>query len=330
MAAGCSPRPPEALNPPRLLYGLGIDSDAPVAALASSTMAGRSDLRWRFRSMPPGYDHIAEHDWEEYRRVDESSLRAARAPGHALYRLAYDDGTEFALDAAGTTVWARTAPGATLEDTATYLLGPVMGFVLRLRGITCLHAAAVEVEGRAIAFAGHAGSGKSTTAAAFARAGHAVLTDDVTALAELDGRLHVEPAYPRVRLWPEAVQSLFGSSEALPRITPSWDKRFLGLGDDGYRFQRSRLPLAAVYVLDRRVEGEGEALPIGGPDAVVELVTRGYSTRLLDAAMRAREFDALSRMVAEVPVFRLAVPEGIGRLGPMCRAIAERAAHAAL
>ena len=313
----------------RLLYGLGIEADAPIAALATLPASPRRDVRWNLESMPPGYAGFDDTDWEDYQRVDESSVSASRLPDGTLFRLAYDDGTEFAIDARGTEVWARSAAGATLEDTATYLLGPVMGFVLRLRGVTCLHASAVAIGGRAIAFAGHAGSGKSTLAASFARLGHAVLTDDVTALGVEDGAFHVEPAYPRVRLWPESVRSLFGSADALPRITPTWDKRFLGLDGGAYRFQGRRLPLAAVYVLEGRGAGAGIE-PLEAPEALMALIARAYSARLLDKAMRAEEFGVLSRLVGGVPVLRARAPEGLGELPEFCETIAARHANASL
>src|SRR5690348_16585408 len=102
-----------------------------------------------------------------------------------------------------------------------------MGFVLRLRGALCLHASSVAVGDSAVALVGLPGAGKSTTAAAFACAGFSVLSDDVVALADEGPQFYVHPGYPRVNLWPDSVQELFGSEDALPRITPTWDKRYL-------------------------------------------------------------------------------------------------------
>src|SRR4029077_52896 len=91
---------------------------------------------------------------------------------------------EFAIDAGGKRIEVRWADSTTLENARSYLLGPVLGFLLRLRGVTCLHASAVAVDDFAVAIAGPPGSGKCTTAAAFARRGHAVLSDDVVPLLE--------------------------------------------------------------------------------------------------------------------------------------------------
>src|SRR5437762_799646 len=62
------------------------------------------------------------------------------------YRFCYADKTEFVIDEAGTEIWADWVEPLTLEDTATYLLGPIMGFVMLLRGVVCLHASAVVID----------------------------------------------------------------------------------------------------------------------------------------------------------------------------------------
>ena len=306
----------------RRLYGLGIEADAPIAALLDLPPAPRCDVRWSFRPAGPESD-LVDATWLEYRRVEESCLRVHHHAGHGMYRMAYDDGTIFVVDADGTHVRAATPSGATLEDTATYLLGPVMGFVLRLRGVTCLHASAIAIDGRAVAFAGHAGSGKSTLAAAFARLGHAVLSEDVTALAVDHGVLHVEPSYPCVRLWDESVTALFGAADALPLITPNWDKRFLGLARGPHRFEERRLPLAAIYLLGDR-SSERVTTDLDPSAALMGLVERAYSVHLIDPAMRAREFDVFARVVEDIPVRALSLTDELADVSRWCREIARR------
>jgi hypothetical protein len=226
--------------------------------------------------------------------------------GH-FFRLRYADGTDFLVARSGTEVWAVWPEPLTLEDTATYLLGPVMGFVLRLRGVVCLHACAVALGGRAVALVGQAGAGKSTTAAAFARRGVPVLSDDVTRLDDQGGTLLVQPGNPRLRLWPDSAQVLFGTPDPLPRLTPNWDKLYLDLGGDDFPFQDTPLPLGAVYVLgegggDRRAPSVELLLPHEG---LMELVGNTYVNYLLDRSMRAREFELLGRLVRHVPVRRV-------------------------
>jgi len=309
------------------LYGVGVRFNRPLGGLRGLPSCDRAEVSIHIGDLPreladerlPARDRYVG----EAQSPDAApSVRFAEALDRAFYRFSYADGTRIVVDRAGDNVWATVPEGATVEDTGTYLLGPTMGFVLRLRGLVCLHASAVEIGGAAVAFAGEAGAGKSSLAAAFAQRGHRVLTDDVGALRLLDGRVHVAPAYPRVRLWPDSADALFGSRDALPRITPSWDKRYLDLNDGARRFADEPLALAAIYVLRRGRRDLSPSIQALDPrTALIELVPQMYSTRLLDGPMRAREFEFLSILVAAVPVLRLTCPEAFGRIHEVCDAV---------
>jgi hypothetical protein len=170
---------------------------------------------------------------------------------------------------------------------------------------------------------GPSGSGKSSTAAGFARLGYALLTDDLIALRESDAGFGVEPAFPRVHLWPQSARSMFGSWDALPRITPNWDKRRLDLDDQGFRFQRSALPLAAIYFLgDRGAAGDTPRIEAVSPaHALIALVSDSHATEFVDPPQRAAEFDALARLLARVPSRRVTPSEDLARIPELCEAI---------
>jgi hypothetical protein len=258
----------------------------------------------------------------------EPNLTVDRLGHGSLFRIRYADGVDFVIDGKGERVWAAWPSPWTVDDVATYLLGPVLAFVLRLRGITCLHASAVAIEDRAVAFVGPAGAGKSTIAASFARRAHAVLSDDVLAVGA-DGVVH--PGSPRIRLWPESVRALYGATDALPRLTPTWEKRFLQLAADGYRFEDRPLPLTAIYLLDRHdVRSEPPRLAVLPPaGALLALVANTQAGHLLDRRMRADEFRCLSGLVASVRVCRLTAPDDFGALPALCDAVLEDVLHAA-
>ena len=227
-------------------FGLSLRTNQGVPGLMPSSVASAADTQiwldaWplspRTHDLPGEAWHVSEGQGQ-----NTPALRVWRLAGGAYFRLRYSDGTEFLVDRAGSEVWATWPDSSTLEDTATYLLGPILGFVLRLRGITCLHASAVVVGDRAIALIGPANAGKSTTAAAFCRRGHPILADDIVALLERDEIVQVQPAYPQLRLWPDSVALLYGTSDALPRLTPTWDKRALDLTQNGCRYQSNSRP----------------------------------------------------------------------------------------
>lgn len=227
-----------------------------------------------------------------------------------------EDGVEFCLDRELKTVWAVWPKGCSFEITLGYLVGPIFGLLLRLRGAVCLHASAVSIEDRAIVFVGSEGAGKSTTAAAFAQQGFSVLSDDIVALIEREQQFHVVPACTRLNLWPESVKLLYGSPEALPQILSDCEKRYLKLGEGGKtRFEQRALPIGVIYVLENSPPNSAKSVgPISQQAAIMALVTNSYATNFLDAQQRAAEFSVLSRLVAAAPVRQINVRRGA--IGP--------------
>jgi hypothetical protein len=235
------------------------------------------------------------------------------------FQLAYSDGTRFVADGGAAHIWGTYQPPLTAEDMATYFLGPVLGFVLRRRNINCLHASGVEIQGRAVCFCGDAGFGKSTTAAALALRGLPVLAEDIVALAEDGGEFRAVPGYPRVCLWPESVRMLLGRDDALPQLTPVWEKRYLELDEQRAKFVQASLPLGLLYLFAPRSSEHGvpRVDKISPRDALLELVQNTYMNWVLNREQRAKEFDALCRLVQLVPVRRIvphANPEKIAAL----------------
>jgi len=292
------------------VYGFRVRSNLPLPGLEVLPYAERTDVSiWlgRGSTLASELVHVEREPFFVSPDLDgrgEPVLAVWKLARGAFFQFLYGDGTEFVVDGQGTRIWASWPEGLTLEDTVTYLLGPILGFVLVLRGITCLHASAVAIGNQAIALVGPQGVGKSTTAAAFARLGYPVLSDDVVPIREQGGDFLVSPGYPRLNLWPESVSALYGSPATLPPITPNWDKCYLALNENGHHFQRVSLPLTAIYFLGDRSDDLRapfiEAVAI--KEGLVALIANTYVNHLLDKEMRAREFQLMGGVVARVPV----------------------------
>lgn len=308
------------------LYGLRVESSAPLPALPRSGDDGEADVRVLLGGHPAASEEVegwrSLHASPRSNADDEPTVTVEGSADGAWLRLRYADGTVFTVDAAGTRVGCTWRAPMTPEDTATYLLGPVFGVVLRLRGLTCLHASAVAVDGRALLLCGPAGAGKSTTAAAFAARGHRVLGDDVAALEDGPGAMRVHPAYPQLRLWPGAVQALYGSDAELPPLTPNWEKRYLDLGDRGV-FHPDPLPVGAVYLLADREEGDGAPRlePLSEGRAVMALVSNTYSGWLPGRDAQVRDLARFVSLARQVPVVRAVPHDHPARLGELCAMI---------
>jgi hypothetical protein len=311
-------------------YQLRISSNLLLPGVRESPAPDGVDLQVRLQEdffgthrvlyAPANFFYVSQNCNEQ----GHPTLRVGVVADGSYYVLLYGDGVRFAVDRNGREVWMDWPETSTFEDAATYLMGPVLGYVLRRRGIVSLHASSVAVGDRAIALVGEGGAGKSTTAAAFACLGYGVLCEDLVPLADQGNRFLVQPGYPRVNMWPDSVRSLFGSEEALPRITPTWEKRFLALDQDGFRFETRPLGLGAIYILRPRDSASPvlsfEAMTPSS--ALIELVANTYVNYLLDAEMRRQEFDVLGRLVATVPVRCVKPPDDPSRLREFAESLA--------
>jgi hypothetical protein len=279
------------------LYGRAVRSDLELRFLRPTQEAPEDAMTLRLQ---PSGQTVASTPWYESDRGDEGGIRVGRtSPGELVIRFA--DATVFRVAADGRAIETLTAPSHyTPADLAAYAVGPVLAIALHLQGALLLHAAAVVSEGAAVLFAGPSGSGKSATAARLHREGWGLLSDDVTEV-RADPWTAL-PAIPAVRLWPDAVQTLFGADAVFEDRAPSWDKKIVTVPEEN-----SARAIAAVVLLDR-ANGPRTPERLRGREAWSQLIAHAYTAALPDKAMAARIFDATARLAADVPLYRFAPP----------------------
>jgi len=309
------------------IYGLKLSSDSSIPGLRAKNEGPFSaDVCVELRAQPEWV-----RDGLELPAVILQSLPASpetQDPAFVLtsfgdgrfFQLSYSDGACFVVDEAATRVWGTGGEFLTMEDLSTYFLGPVMGFILRKRGTMALHASAVCMDDKAIVLTGEAGAGKSTTAAALALRGAAVLCEDIAAVEERDGAFSIELGYPRICLWPSSVEMLMGSADALPRLTPNWDKCFLPLDGHLARLETMKRPLGAIYILAARETAANAPRieDVSNREVLLELVQNTYMNWLLDRRQRAAEFELLAYLVSRVPVRRIVPHSDPALVGALC------------
>jgi hypothetical protein len=228
----------------------------------------------------------------------------------AGFILNYDVGIQFLVDRRGERIRIAPCKDSSLDEIVALLLGPVFGFVLRLRGCVCLHASAVMAGSKAIAFMGPSGSGKSTLAAMLASKGLAVLTDDILPLKRHpEGYFVAIPGYPRLKLFPDIASIFVNDIARLLPVVPNdakWDKRYLELSEGLFHYQEEDCQLAAIYEIAPRQHSYDiptiETLNLNR--ALISLSTHTFANYALDKEMRAAEFRLLSDLVERVPVRR--------------------------
>jgi hypothetical protein len=210
----------------------------------------------------------------------------------------YADDCRFWVAADASAVW-MTFPG-TLEDACTYLVGPVLSAIIRLRHEFSLHASAVVIDECAVALCGPHGAGKSTAAASFGLRGRRVITDDVLRLSRSGERWMAQPFGGMLRLWPDGAATAFSRETELPPITPTWNKRALQIGGAAIAGAPQATPLnAIVFLVFDETLGPAHAVRTLPPSEVaVRLAANSSASHLLDAEGRAREFTQVTAIAA--------------------------------
>lgn len=300
-------------------YGFGIHSPIRIASLPPRSPNGAL-IDFHF-DRGPRPEWVCRVTQSPGRLLSHRPDEPARQHGDAnCYSLSYSEGPQFVIDLDARKIWGTVHPPLSDDDLLTYFVGPVMGFLLRRLHITALHASAVEIAGQAVAFSGHMGYGKSTTAAALALRGQPVLAEDIVAIREEATAFYALPGYPRVCLWPESVTTLLGAPDALPPLIPGWEKCYLQLDGIRAHFAARELAVGLIYLFaPRSAESSAPRVEEIGPrEALLELVQNTYMNWLLDREQRAIEFDTLARLVKHVPIRRLIPHSDPQRLDALC------------
>lgn len=203
----------------------------------------------------------------------------------------------------GREVVVEAAAGASERNLRLFLLGSAFGALLHQRGLLPLHANVIDMGGRAIAFSGHSGAGKSTIAAWFHDRGYRVLGDDVCVVGfDSDGRALAHPGIPRLRLWRDALDASSRTTDGYERSFDRLDKYDVPTGGEPQPLEP--IGLAAIYLLRKADEGSPGVHRLTGAAAVETLVSNTYRGGYLKTIGRTGTHLATCVQLAKaVPVF---------------------------
>ena len=279
-------------------YGLIFSSMLALPELVAVASSNPPDVVIRRWSAPPRLDPaVAQH------------ALSVRVAGDAIH-YAWKHYGQFLLRG-GREILYAPVPGAAERTVRAPLLGVVIGTLLHQRRVFTLHASAVAVGGGVVAFVGPKRAGKSTTSAALHQRGYALVTDDVLAVDVAPGQApQVRPAFPHIKLCPDAVAALGHEPAAFPRLHAKLDKRMYAASSG---FVHSPVPLRCIYVLD-----EGEALaatPLSQKEGFFQLLSHSYAARFIGAEGAGRAHFFQSQALAKaVPMYRLYRPKALSKL----------------
>lgn len=201
-------------------------------------------------------------------------------------------------------------PSVSEGDVRAYLLGSAMGALLQQRGLLPLHASAVKVGGRGVAFIAPAGSGKSTLAMHLQHRGHRVICDDICAIEVGKQHARVWPGLRNLKLWRSSLGAIARTPDGLEPVLANMDKYRVPVdtpADD------LAIDLAAVVLLDWGVEPGIVALP--GAEAVGALIANTFRGQLVAPMGRqAAHWQQCLDLFSMAGVHRLVRPRTLDRL----------------
>jgi hypothetical protein len=285
-------------------YGLGLQSSLELPELAPG--AATIEVTIRLGPIDPALSKMGSGPYWSWADAGQAVLYWEQV-GTFLVRGA----TEIVIEP------EPAAPEARLR---LFLLGAALGYLLHQRGFTILHASAVAIEGRAVAFLGEKGWGKSTMAATLHALGHDLIADDVLAIEPARAGFWVRSAFPQLKLWPDALALIGRVAEGLPRLNPDFEKRDYRLNET---LIETPLPFSHFYFLNI---GSGPVIePVPAQQALLQLLPHWYCGRFSPPVQAhlgpATRLQQCANLLRQVPGYRLTRPRSLAALAEVAHQV---------
>jgi hypothetical protein len=279
-------------------HGLVIESDVelplpPSPPAPPDVVLRRRENREVPHERPPG-DRLAEVG-----RPDRTIFYTlARDASHTVLR--YPNLCDFVGDASFEHIDVHLHPEADEGLLPVLIAGALLAIHLMLRQELVLHASAVQVEGRALAFVGRSGMGKSTLATALCAKGYPLVSDD---LLRVDATLLTYPGATETRLRdsarPLANGTAYETADGRLAVRPS-------------DVVTDPLPLAACVIPQpSRDVTEVSTRRLRPAEALLRLSSYPRVLGWTDQPTMAVTFQALGDLVEQIPVLEARIPWGL-------------------
>lgn len=263
----------------------------------------------------PCYDRWLSYDGEEtllFHRIENGVL--LRFIGLADFALNFEAGL-------ATCTPEPDVPDETLADLQ---FNQVIPLVMGHDGELVLHASAVRIGDGVVAFLGATGRGKSTLAAAMARAGCPFLTDDGLILNLTGEGYIVQPRRPILRLRPDSEAAILDLTET---HFPDCDQlKSRVSARSSIPFCDEALPLTALYLLpEPHPRNEPEILPLPPSAALPALMGHSFILDVEDRPRVRAHFDTIAELARRADCYTLDFPRTYETLPSTVETIIEHA-----
>lgn len=281
-----------------MLCGWRLRSEIALPELPRLHDEGAVDVTIRLDRLPPADAAIVATT--PFLAVEAGG--ACRLAIASVGRLLIRDGRQIIVEPAGS---------AESPELRMLLYGGALAVLCHQRSLLPLHAAGVEIAGRAVLLAGASGIGKSTLAAVLARRGHRVLADDIGVVDPAGGPA-IRPFGARIVLWRAALDAFGIAADGLPEYRRDRQRHQLML--PGAATDLRPRNCAAIYLL-RRSGGDEALQPVAPAEMAGALAPCVHTARIARWLRPADALpEALAALAKSVPAFRLPFRPGLEHL----------------
>jgi hypothetical protein len=213
------------------------------------------------------------------------------------YFLRFPRRVTYAFDGDGAEMRYGASAESTQEIVDDLFLSTALPMMLHVQGHEALHASAVLLDDKVVAFCGASGAGKTTLALALTQRGHEAWADDVLVVSPEESG---EGSVCSIRL-PYAVN---------PR---SETEHFLGTGEGAWFKSAADLPerssVGAAFILDRAAYPTPSIRRLPLDEAIAAVLPHGFCF-LAEPGRAQRTAAAYLDLLTRVPVYRFSYPTG--------------------
>ena len=304
------------------LYGLVISSDDMLPGVPS---AAQTEVDARIRSVAFQKTFPSPSNWFMKWHLPEGKLWLSFAKIDRGYLLRFNKLADFFIKNGGKEIFCMSGHDIPSDTIQHLLFDQVIPLVINLKGGEALHVSAVLTPKGVVAFAGRAGTGKSTVAGSLLNVGYSLLSDDCLALLKKDDGIYGVPAYPGLRLWGDARGYLFGDNGGHKSVAHYSDKRRIDIESKSGAYCAEPQPIKRLYDIADPSDGEGKTNiviePLSARDSFMSLVRCAFRLDITDHKMLIQQFHFLKQVASTISVRRLVFPRDFNLLPAVREAI---------
>lgn len=279
-------------------FGLKIESEIVLPELVSEVNISTqivigTDIKIKIEDLSKVWNELKLH---QNKYVVQNNLVMFAIKGTAIFSIQE-----------GKRIVVSPIKGSDEDKIRLYILGTCMGALLMQRNILPLHGSAVAINGKAYAFVGDRGAGKSTLAAALINRGYQLLSDDLIPVSlTADNTPIITPSYPQQKLWQE---SLEGFGMECNEYKPLFERETKYAVPVNSNYFSDQLPLAGVFELGKTKKREIEINPVQKLERLHILYRHTFRSSLIPRlGLLEWHFNNVTKFVSKIGIHQLCRP----------------------